>query len=421
MGCQPSPSVPPAAEVDTQPRLHTDIPLRVWVVAQVSDVELLQRQWLANSEQPLQIRLLTQSELLQVSSCDCDVLLYPSGLIGELLERQWIVKLPPAVGSRLGESSDNGDWTRLGESSDYGQVPMGVSLGSSIPVFVASDALAADAQPLSWETVLEALRVKRTATAQFNFAAADVDRTALVDRFLTLVASVSQRDPGYGLLFDLQTMRSRLNEQEFLDAAELLAALAAQSEGLASVIGSHSTAWQWAATRASAALAIAPATLLDAASAQITTGQIVDVRDSDELAWNTGQGLVASVASRCRQSSQANAMLRWLDQPATRNIMADLIPGVEGVGGSGGNDTLVAKARQSLAQRKTAGRISLEPRLPAASEYRQALAEELESFLSGQKSAPQALAEADRRWNEISQHAGPQQRRRYEQSLNLSQ
>ena len=64
--------------------------------------------------------------------------------------------------------------------------------------------------------------------------------------------------------------------------------------------------------------------------------------------------------------------------------------------------------------------IPQEPSLPAAEDYREALASGLLEYLSGAKTAEQALAKVTNEWNEITQAAGARQRTNYEKSLGLT-
>ena len=305
---------------------------------------------------------------------------------------------------------------------------------------MASAALATSDSLGSWEDLLAQLQVEANESPQFTFDGANVDSDALVDRFFAIVASISDRDPGYGMLFYLQTMQARLTDPEYRRAAEIMAALASQSEGLASILGSHSSTWTWATTREAPALGIAAPAMLDQQAAAIATGSIVSIQSasagsenpsSTELTadataerpriawWSTGAGLVASQASQCRQTNQANACLRWLYNPATRGVLATLLPGVEAASPTAGAEALSWKAEQELAQTMTVQELSLEPRMPSAHLYRQTLANELQQFLAGKKNAQQALQAAAERWDEITKDVGPSQRRNYEQSLNL--
>lgn len=422
----------PEAAPPTTPSLSTSlIPLRVWVAAPIADQQIWLRQWLAHSEQPLELRSFSTAELLQQPQNDCDVLLYPARLIGELTERGWIIKLPETVqaenGAEAEEQSNSSVPAAWRQQAIYAGQTMAIPLGCALPVFITSDSGPTAQQPLSWEEALEALQIEEQAAPQLDFDAGEVDREALVDRFLAIVATLSSRDPSYGLLFDLQTMQSRLTEDNFVRAAKILAGLATQPLGVDSVIGSHSAAWQWAATTDRPAMAIAAPALLDPEMAQITTGQIVRFRSATAVgqrpkvvAWNSGGGLLVSLSNQCRQSSHAAALLRWLAEPNSRTVLSKFAMGIEASAPTSGVDSLAWRARQSLADVMSGVGVAQEPRLPLASLYRSTLADELIAFLSGKKGVQQSVQAAHQGWGQITAKAGQVQRRNYEQSLGLT-
>ncbi|MEO8271371.1 MAG: hypothetical protein ABI557_16740 [Aureliella sp.] len=443
-GCQPTEVESGSDTVSETTAAVSEIPLRVWIVAPLAEPDLLQRQWLASSEQQIELRSLTVSELLQESQSQCDVLIYPANLIGELIERSWIVKLPSSVLQPIGTDSADAELATTPATwqaqAAYGGEAKGLSLGCPVPVFVASTTLTTNDSVVTWQNVLNQLQIETSESPQFSFDSADVDADALVDRFFAIVASLSDRDPGYGMLFDLQSMQSRLTEPEYRRAASILAALGSQPGGLASILGSHSTAWTWAATRETPALGIAAPALLDKPAAAIVTGSIVSMlansadfentsstkltgdisAERPQIAWwSTGAGLVASQSSQCRQTNQTKAFLHWLNSPSTRSVLATLLAGAETSSSGTGGETLSWKAVQKLSQTMTVKGLSLEPRLPSTALYRRKLSDELQQFLVGKKNAQQALQAAAQRWNAITEEAGQRQRRSYEQSLNL--
>ncbi|MCA9132911.1 MAG: hypothetical protein KDA45_07140, partial [Planctomycetales bacterium] len=251
LGCQDATSPAPAPEPATLANTAqaSSVPLRLWIVAPSLDTPLLLRQWQADSEQPLAPRAMTEEQLLAESRCNCDVLIYPARLIGELKQRGWLANLPAAVSApkELEESEEStaappAAWQ---QQATYAGKAFGVSLGCAVPTFVASaalgDALAADGT-VAWDDVLRSLPTQESPSAVAELPDASIDRDALVDRFLAIVATVSRRDPAYGLLWDLQTLESRLGKAEFVRSAEILAALAARPAGRAALLGDHSAA-----------------------------------------------------------------------------------------------------------------------------------------------------------------------------------
>ncbi len=62
----------------------------------MSDPSLVERAWLTGSDQKLEIRTLGVDEYLAEKSCNCDVAIFPARLLGELIDRKWLTKLPAA-------------------------------------------------------------------------------------------------------------------------------------------------------------------------------------------------------------------------------------------------------------------------------------------------------------------------------------
>jgi hypothetical protein len=451
-GCTNSRDAEPSVVSPSVAMEASSVPLRVWVVAPVSDVQIFLRQWQSNSDQPLDIRPISEEELWAESTIACDVLLYPARLVGELAKRGWIVKLPGGVKAVSELASEDvavapapAAWR---SQASYAGLTYAVPLGCSIPVFAASQSLAdvlkTDEAPATWSEVFAALEIEPADGLKQPLDEKAMDRDALVDRYLAILATLSQRDPAYGLLFDMQSMQSRLKESDFVRGMQILASLSSQADGQVAISGSHSQAMTWATSKSTPALAITVPALIDSQAAAIKSGQIIRVSENYEvamenrsgaepanptantparptaLAWNTGGGILASMPSSCRQSNQATAFLRWLADPTTRAGVGNLILGVESTSAGSGMESIGWKARQALAPVVASKSVAQEPRLPSASQYRRALADELIQFLSGRKTARQALADADRRWQEITDAAGPGQRLDYEQSLGLA-
>lgn len=419
-GCQPDKTTDdepvPTADV-------SDVPLRIWVVTQLSDPALFKRQWLADSDQPIEITSMTEEDFLTQPSCKCDVVLVPARHLGELLQREWMIPLPSSV---YAPPTDEMETNESGESSTHiaqvmsGGERFGVPLGCSLPVVIASAAMVDDVaqDTIAWPALIERLV---TSNDKQTVADSEIDRDALVDRFLSLVGLLSDRNSQYGLLFELKTMNSRLKEAEFIKAAEILVSLSQQPGGKSSVIGSHDTAWRWACENPEAVIAIASPALLSEDSAALKSGGIVQMKaTSDVQGWNAGSGIIAGLSSECRQTSRAARFLKWLRQSATQDALAPLMIGVETNSAAGKSDSLSWSARKSLENVLHSKNVPQEPCLPRASQYRQALAEGLLRVLENEVSIPQMLTEVDAAWSKITAEAGKLQRFGYEKSLGLT-
>src|SRR5690606_22347243 len=116
-------------------------------------------------------RTLTVDELLDQPRADCDVLIYPARLLGELVERGWVVNLSKSLSVAASEEAIASDASgseniardppHWRSQATYGGVPMAVSLGCAIPSMVANERLydALGEGPTDWNTLLGALGV----------------------------------------------------------------------------------------------------------------------------------------------------------------------------------------------------------------------------------------------------------------------
>lgn len=421
IGCEAKTDKPAESPNTSAPAAST-VPLRLWIVGQVSEPSLVERAWLTGSDQKLEIRVLRVDEYLAEKSCNCDVAIFPSRLLGELIDRKWLTKLPAS----LSVSDENAPqipaaWTR---QATFGGEVWAVSLGSGIPVAVVSPSAADAVSKVSdWDSLLTSLAVEAPKSTGLKIDPEQVDRAALVDRFFAIAGILTQRSPDYGLLFDLQKMTPRLTEPEFQRAAEILVSLSQQTSApelaIQSVIGDSSQAWKWINAQSKPALAFVSPGLIDAKTSKETGCKAIRV-PAQALGWNTGGGLIASLSSSCRQSARATELLRWLRQSDTRHSLSQLIVGVESASPISGSDSSAWQATSIAAEQAANGSMPSELRLPRAEEYRLALAGSLIAILSGAKPAD-ALGEASAAWQAITTARGREmQRTDYERSLGLS-
>lgn len=421
MGCDSNSQKP--SEAKPTPPTTSTVPLRLWIVAQVSDPSLVERAWLTGSDQKLEIRVLSVEEYLAEKGCNCDVTLFPSRLLGEMIDRKWITKLPSVVAAaNENVSQPPAAWTR---EVSYGGEVWAVPLGASIPLVVVSEPAAEAASKSSdWDELLKSLSIDSKPSTATKFDRATINRTALVDRFLVIAGSLTQRSPDYGILFDLQKMRPRLTEPEFVRAAEILISLSQQSSdpsgAIQSIAGDSAQAWTWLNAQTKPAISIVAPGLLDVAAAKLSGCKAVQV-PTKSVGWNTGSGLIASLSANCRQSSRATELLNWLKQIETRQALSPLVVGIEPLSPVAGSDSSAWQARGVAMELAANSKIPSELRLPRAEVYRNALCDSLIAALAGEKPIADALSEASAAWQVITDSRGLEsQRNDYEQSLGLT-
>ena len=351
--------------------LVSPVPLRIWLVGRVDQPELLARQWRAYSDQPIEVRALSVAELLDRADCPADVVLFPSRLLGELLQRQWIVKLPASLlenawadGQTPTDTAEFAVPAGLATAASYEGVRYGQPLGFAGIRLIAS--ATADASPTSWPRLIEQVVGRADQSPEFEQVAVDAD--ALVDRFLAVAFAQSEANPKYGILFDAHTMKARLNEVEFQLAARVLQALASQPGGVPSVLGSHAAAWTWVGQSERPAYALVSPTEL---GVDLEIGDAIqEVAVTPVRGWNSGAGILAALTSQCRQSAQSTRFIRWLAANQTLEALRPVASGILSPQVRG-ND-LINRLAQQVARDFQDANLSCEPRLPGVETYRQA-------------------------------------------------
>lgn len=128
IGCRPS-ATPAKAPAATDPAAQS---LRLLVIDDEELARVIERQWTAHGESPLQVRLLSQDEFLSKPPrrLGADVVIYPSAMIGELAGRDW---LQPLSDQELSNTEfqwrDIWELPRLQEIK-WGSATLAVPLGS---------------------------------------------------------------------------------------------------------------------------------------------------------------------------------------------------------------------------------------------------------------------------------------------------
>ena len=277
-------------------------------------------------------------------------------------------------------------------------------------------------EPIDWDVLLERLGQAETVGNEEPVADASVDMDALVDRYLTIAGTISEGNPRFGVLFELQNMRARIDGTAFQQAASILKKLHDQPSGAAGVLGSHAASWDWLASCGeSPAVIVASGNQVIGSAGDELDGAVLKISQLGEIeGWNTGGGLQAAVAAQCRQSGAAVSFLRWLQDSKNRNALAPLISGIDANVPTGGPNELAWRAHQVKSALLNSPGVPQEPSLPAAHQYRAALATALLAILREDQPIDEQLKKAADEWNAITDAVGLKQRAAYEQSLGLT-
>ena len=119
----------------TPPPRASNVPLRIQIVSEVTSPDIIQRQWLSGSEQPIDIQPRNVDDFLAAPACEADIVIFPARLIGELVAKDWIVKLPALDDEEL-QAVDRGSPRNFPAAwqaqCNYGGVTYAIPLGCSI-------------------------------------------------------------------------------------------------------------------------------------------------------------------------------------------------------------------------------------------------------------------------------------------------
>jgi hypothetical protein len=431
VGCRPTEPKISDSDVDLVqdvPKVSA-VPLRVWVASPVERPDILVRQWRSSSEQPIEVTALSEDELLQRSDLPADVLLAPTRLLGELLHRNWIAKLPERLlkspSSAVEDNPgviDQGDFLvnrsppGLITATSYAGIQYGVPLGHSMIQLVGSSQVS-DVE-MSWEQL--ANRLDRNEIDLLPLAVEDnfIDASALVDRFLAIAMGVSPVNAKYGVLFEIRSLKARLTAEEFMFSARLLQKMAHQhnAAGWVTVLGAHSDAWEWIQQTDQTAYALISISGLDAKSRSMEAAKSIALEQTRH--WNDGAGLMATLPVQCRQTVGATRFIQWISGDRRLADLQDSIPGLLPLRNTGIllADRLAQKNLQILQDQN----LICELRTPHAAEYRSALAGQLISMLRGDQTAQQALEKAAVQWDAITGLHRKTMQAEYEKSLGLT-
>lgn len=483
-GCNKQPQRPQgAATTENSQSARAAVPLRVWFVGDEASRAIIERQWQAASERPLELRMLRSDELLKTEKCTSDVVVSPAHLIGELIERQWLVELPVsltpgtlAAGSAASEadatvSSASSAVTGASQSdsaaqpvpraanaaiaeegsglqppawldqSRYGRNLWGLSLGVTTPMILTNFKIApgendadqqqsADDAQAFWQVAIAALSERASGKKNDHSQFADADREAICDRYLLLLTSISRRESRFGALLDPETLKARLSEPEFIEAAKIMLELHRLNAAPEALAGSYTAAWNVLSGDAPA-LSIGVPPLPTADVDKVTSiairlpptspgpGGARAASGQRTMGWNSGHGLVASLTAQCRQTGLAIEFMRWLGSESARNALARNVDGVSAsaIYAPGSSAWQAQRLSRRIAQQP---RLPNQPRLPGSADYRQALGEQLAAMLRGELEPEAAMKAAAAGWDAITAKRDEAQlRASYEASLGL--
>jgi len=400
--------------------------------------------WQAASDQLLKIENISSREVGTREPFQSDVVIFPGVLLGDLIKKEAIGRLPvEAIAIKESDSTQGSvvsAWpVRWRNSATFGgqlyAVPLGATnLGAilsgadSAPLDELQKLLGSSKDPkvqslVYWNQLLENIEAgiassssERELLLQELLAKiGDEVKDSLVDRFLFIASTTNA--PSHGL-FDLLKMEARLAQSEFVNAVKILARLARLSPGTIAV--QHAKAWELAAAnRVGTSVALGwPSSIVAQTEDGVGAPSKIAVAP---IVWNTGRGLIASVAKNTKQTAVSCQFLLWLGEPEQRDALRAVCSRVELLPGQ--SDRLSGqdhyRAYQTINNRDSRVEpMELSLRMANANQYRAVLSDCLVSAIQSPDRIDSIMAGCASKWDELTLQLGvDSQRISEEQSL----
>ncbi len=456
----------PASEAETAARPHVE--LRLLVIddpPMAAAIERLRAEWQARTGAAIVLAQLTSEELLAAGNLGggADAVIYPSGKLGLLAERDWIVPLPADYAtSRTLAWADTFELLQVAETR-WGQSPFAVPFGSTlltcyyrgdlferfhkrppttwqeyqslVEFFAKPENLPGVELPAGWSATLEPLA---------NGWAGRV--------LLARAAAYARHRDHYSALFNIDSMQPLVAAAPFVRALDELVAAARLSPENRLELDPHGARQAFLAGRAALALAVPGHSAADATTesrpmpdlgfAELpgsrevynTAGSRWENRKSEEsvhVPLLCFAGRLGSVTKETKQGDAALQLLAWL---SGREWGAT-------VSSASAATTLYRRSQmraprpwldpqtdqQAAAQYATAIRDGFSRqaylfalRIPGEEKYLAALDAAVHQAVRGEKSAADALSTAAGEWSQITAELGlDAQRAAYRASVGL--
>ncbi len=423
----------------TEPLASERPALKIWLVDAPELEKEISLRWQASSDQALKIVHFSSDRVASEEPFNADVVIYPAMLLGDLVQKQAIGRLPTqALGKGSSESGQAVNWTvRWRTCATFGNQLYAVPLGLTnlAPVMSGLDpgplnevngllGQIKDINPQSmeyWsqffaqaETALAANKSEREQMLAEQLGKwTSEEKRALVDRFLFLASTTTARSRG---LFELVKMESRLNQVEFSNSARLLSRMARLFPDTIAL--EPEKAWEVAMTKTDVGFAVGwPSSTAAAsdASGKATVAQ---------LAWNPGRGLLASMGKKTRQTAVSSQFLAWISEPEQRESLRSVCTRVELTAEQNDRNNVRDDYRAFQAVNNRDLRVEpmgLSLRMANANQYRAILADCLVDAIREPEQIDAIMAGCSTKWNQLTAKLGiDAQRQSEEQSLGFS-
>lgn len=353
-------------------------------------IELLGGEWQARSGGELNVTEQTLDELLAGEAVPGDLVVYPSRIVGELVDRNWVRPVRESV-----LRSDEVDFQSLpralrDHSLRYARVVYGLSLGESPLLFAAAEAVDSSAEIRTWTEF----------DGQFSPGSNSPLTTPLAAELVARAVHFLPLDSGEAVLFDPGTMKPRLESAVFERAFSQLFEWRRQTgESLPPAV----LTWPGAPAEDPAEISFLP---LPVAEEQYRAAleEWESATDPAPVTILGFAGRSISVTASSRNAVSAFKLLEYLGSIQTAEQLSkrsDYTAPLRQFGaGLPGEEQL----QQSLnSQYRT---IYLLPRIPGIDAYLAALEAQIQQALTGDANIAETLSATSKQWEEITERLG---------------
>jgi multiple sugar transport system substrate-binding protein len=436
-------------------------PLLITVVGTQETADVLKREWSARSEAEVTVRAVEPAEAADEARLNSDLVLFPTGLLGELAQADALLPLDEELSER--DAFDQTDLLLLGREFDgaWGGRTLALPLGSALPAMVyrtdVFEQLKLD-PPRTWEEfAAAATKLQEAAEAETlpeGVATAVLEPTETLDaarQFLVRAAAYARVPGRYSGLFEFSSMQPELTSPAFAKALDEYRQALSQ-ESTEKPIGYAEASRRLLAGEAALGVTYlleAPELESEEALERAALVAVAPVPGSKEYWQPRGESWEAREAATSvptwgdfgmivgigRSVADRDRALRALESIVDAEIGTPVSASAAGTAPFRKSQfawvarwtklpaTLPANQQYAAAieQAQSAPDHLLLPRIPGRERYLEGLGEQVRLALAGEKATDAALADAAAAWEKITDEIGRKsQVQAYRASLGLS-
>ena len=434
-GC-PGNDEQPLAEPPSTP------PLRILVVADEPLAESIRREWTAAGRGDVTVKVATSEDLQGAKRLLADCIIYPSSMLGELVENGLVVPLPnDALASDVLNRADFFPSVRHRETT-WGRKAYAVPFGSpTLSLLYRKDVLEklGRSPPRTWQEYGELAQllasspeiadVRAVSEGDFRATVEPLAGPAAAEMLLARAAGYARHPDNLSVLFDDQTMEPLIAGPPFVRALTELAEtntsdslkISHADARRALLAGECFLALTWPTQQtpdgATGSLEIACAPLPGATDVfHGTTAEWTATEEPAGPALLGVAGRLGSVTNSARHTTAAASALVWLASAEICPRVAKSNPDCSLSRSSqiAGGNAWVAKAygdagkqyAEVLQEQKSSNLWYFSIRIPGRDRYLQALADAVAAAVNDEKTPESALTDAAGQWRQITTDLG---------------